>query len=400
MSAQQTLEQAKVLKEDNDAQNEYIVLINKRVRALKKKLQNIGYIETRLANKEEINADQKGVLASKDSTVKALTEIEAIRNQFLQYFASQEKEKKQPAPEPAPVQAPAPKIPPGEETRGILRLLHIARLFDLNIPGGAEVRGLFFAEQARNGRSVVKGDQDIDALFPLCSIIFNSPPVHHDNAVAVALKFLNESEEEFLNKVTFKHLKTVYNEIIASRVFLGIPEQPQAPAEPAKQEPAPTETKPQEEVKPSEVAAPAPEQQAQSQESKPEEQDDGEEGGETGEEQTGQQQFQEGRPQRDGKPFRGRGRGGRGGRGRTGSFRGDKGERGDRQDRGERQDRPERQERGDRGDRGDRSDRGDRGERRGRGGRGGYENRENRGSFSSDRKPRPQQGQSPSQTRP
>ena len=83
-----------VNKDDQLAQNEYIIIMNKRIRALKKKLTNINSIEQKIAKKEKINQDQQQLLQQKEGLQKFLTEFEAIRNQMVQAYEKVSRSKK------------------------------------------------------------------------------------------------------------------------------------------------------------------------------------------------------------------------------------------------------------------------------------------------------------------
>jgi hypothetical protein len=69
-------------KESESSQNEYVLIINKKLRAVGKKLSNIAYIENRVAAGSEINVEQKQILKSKDTYVKLQTELEGIKAQI------------------------------------------------------------------------------------------------------------------------------------------------------------------------------------------------------------------------------------------------------------------------------------------------------------------------------
>jgi hypothetical protein len=71
---------------DNQSQNEYIIIVNKRIRALKKKLSNVEYIEAKVAKNEKITTEQQQVLQTKDYVQKTLGELESLRNQFVAVF--------------------------------------------------------------------------------------------------------------------------------------------------------------------------------------------------------------------------------------------------------------------------------------------------------------------------
>jgi hypothetical protein len=75
-----------VTKEDQSTQNEYITLINKKIRALKKKVQNIEAIEKRVAEKQPINPDQSKLLESKGTVTKSLKEFEGLRDNFVEIY--------------------------------------------------------------------------------------------------------------------------------------------------------------------------------------------------------------------------------------------------------------------------------------------------------------------------
>lgn len=66
-----------------EAPNEYIKLINKKIRSLSKKVNNIANIEKKVESGAPINAEQQQVLANKENTVKALKEYEELRGQMM-----------------------------------------------------------------------------------------------------------------------------------------------------------------------------------------------------------------------------------------------------------------------------------------------------------------------------
>jgi len=158
--------------EHPDSQNEYVTVINKKIRALKKKVKNIQEIEKKVANKEPINAQQKDVLANKESSLRTLQEYEAIRTQFLKIESEeaqkQEQAQKQPTPAPQPVQqqqeTQTHKEVVDERSHVILllKLVQASKLLDPSQVHGIEARQTLLVEKA--GSKTIADNADFDKI--------------------------------------------------------------------------------------------------------------------------------------------------------------------------------------------------------------------------------------------
>jgi len=116
-------------------ENPFVVLVNKKIKKVAKKMQRITALETQLASSKEkvqINEDQKKLLENKEATQTMMKEFEELRTQMLKLLGDQGKEapgsgkaekkdakkkekakKKKEAKEsaPAPAQAPSTSAP-------------------------------------------------------------------------------------------------------------------------------------------------------------------------------------------------------------------------------------------------------------------------------------------------
>lgn len=206
-------------KEDHSTQNDYIILMNKRIRALKKKCQKIANIEKKDQN--SINSDQKKVLETKAITTANLQELETLRDQFVEIFNSEEKKKVPVIIEKQVTVVEIPKIVESKESQiyRLITLLHASQVFDRTRPEGAEARTKFFEEF--NGKSrAAKTDTDIDNIFFLLSDLFNNTI---DKATDIATKFVSGTNEEFKAGLTYQYLKQVVEELVSSKLFYGEP---------------------------------------------------------------------------------------------------------------------------------------------------------------------------------
>jgi len=203
-----------VTNEDQSTQNEYISIINKKIRALKKKCQNIANIKEKIAAKVAINPDQQKLLASSEQVIRSLNEFEAIRNQFVEIYNNEQKV----VPKEKPKQAHENKNEGNDAISSVVTLLHVTQIFDRTRAEGVEARKAFFNE-ASSKSSLIKDDTDIDSVFYIMHCLFRTP-------ISVAIdhgqKFAFENESEFAPNMTYKNLKAIVNELSSSYIFKGI----------------------------------------------------------------------------------------------------------------------------------------------------------------------------------
>jgi len=199
-----------VTQADQSTQNEYIITINKKIRALKKKSQNIDNIEKK--PKEGRNEDQRKLLESKEQIIRQLNEFEAIRDQFVEFYNKEEKAPK----EQKPIENVKATNEGNDAISSLITLLHVTQIFDRTRPEGIEARKAFFAE---NKATTIKTDADIDNIFYVMHSLFGTPLA---KAIDLGQKFAADSEEEFNRGVTFKHLKGIVTDLSNSYFFKSI----------------------------------------------------------------------------------------------------------------------------------------------------------------------------------
>jgi len=200
-----------VTNEDQSTQNDYIIVINKKIRALKKKCQNIAYIEKKLVAKEEINPDQKKLVETKDQIIKSLNEFEALRNQFVEIYDAEQKGGKD-----TTTQTNGEQKQDDQSISAVVTLLHTSHVFDRTRGEGVDARNSFFTEIAGKPNVTVKADADIDNIYYLITAIFAN---NLNSAIDISQKYANASEEEFAPGVPFKYLKNVVADLAASSEF-------------------------------------------------------------------------------------------------------------------------------------------------------------------------------------
>lgn len=97
-------------------ENAYLVPIQKRLRALRKKLERIVVVETQQASGKQLQEEQRVLLSSKPHIVAALHDMEALRSQMEAIALSQTSSAAASASEPAPEPVCEPSAPePFEE---------------------------------------------------------------------------------------------------------------------------------------------------------------------------------------------------------------------------------------------------------------------------------------------
>jgi len=297
-----------VTNEDQSTQNEYISIINKKIRALKKKCQNIANIKEKITAKVAINPDQQKLLASQDQVIRSLNEFEAIRNQFVEIYNNEQKV----VPKEKPKQVHENKNEGNDAIRSVVTLLHVTQIFDRTRAEGIEARKAFFTE-ASSKPSLIKDDADIDSVFYIMHSLFRTPIAA---AIDYGQKFAFENETEFAPNMTYKHLKAIVTELSSSYIFKGISSGSQEQKnEEQSQDQSNVQEEQQQEVAPEhqEAITEQHEEQSQVQPEHVEEQVAQAENGEHHVETEQDEGYQT--TERKGRGGRGRGRGGRGQRG-------------------------------------------------------------------------------------
>jgi len=290
-----------VTNEDQSTQNEYISIINKKIRALKKKCQNIAYINEKIAAKVAINSDQQKLLATQEQVIRSLNEFEAIRNQFVDIYNNEQKALK----EKSKFSVQENKNEVNDAIRAMITLLHVTQIFDRTRSEGIDARKAFFTE-ASSKPSLAKDDADIDNVFYVMHTFFGTPL---SAAIESGQKFAADSDAEFApTGLSYKHLRAIADELASSYIFKGvssgIPEQKVDVEEQTHQEPQQPEV--------SEPQNVIPDQQESTENQIQQPQQDAQENGEHQVETEQDEGYQT--TERKGRGGRGRGRGQRGGR--------------------------------------------------------------------------------------
>jgi len=203
-----------VTNEDQSTQNEYISIINKKIRALKKKCQNIAYINEKIAAKVAINSDQQKLLATQDQVIRSLNEFEAIRNQFVDIYNNEQKALK----EKSKFSVQENKNEVNDAIRAMITLLHVTQIFDRTRSEGIDARKAFFTEVSSKP-SLVKDDADIDNVFYVMHTFFGTPL---SAAIESGQKFAADSDAEFAPGLSYKHLRAIADELASSYIFKGV----------------------------------------------------------------------------------------------------------------------------------------------------------------------------------
>jgi len=304
-----------------EGQNEYIIIVNKKVRSLSKKMTKISDIEKKQKTGAAINDEQKELLKKKDNTAKSLKEFESLKTQFLKVYNQEEKAQSK-------AKKKDDKKEKGEladQLRPLIDLLQVSSLLS-----GPDTRAKIEQEQRISG-------EELQSVVQLAALI--SQRQTSDDALNHAVKFLNQSEDVATVGRTYKKIRDNLDALRSTSLF--------PKSQPAAQEqvtPASESVKETVGVFTEFPSSPEPTHEdvtEQTEKSELVEVDGSEEGATTQELEEGSAETTEtGQDAKEGgfqnRPYRGRGRGGRGGRGVRG----------------------------------------------GRGGRGGYYNRDNRGGDS------------------
>jgi hypothetical protein len=183
------------LKEED--KNEYIKIINKKIRSLSKKVTKVAEIEKKMQTGSAINDEQKQLVAKKDQTAKSLKEFNSIREQLSKVHLQETKAKKK--------EERKEKGEAGEQLRSVVDLLQVSSL-------------LASSPNVHSALSGVVQSQDLQAINTFASFITHRQlGSTSDAAVDSVAKFLNQSEEAVSGTgVTYKRLREQLAVILAS----------------------------------------------------------------------------------------------------------------------------------------------------------------------------------------
>eukprot|EP00027_Filamoeba_sp_ATCC50430_P012001 CAMPEP_0168570068 /NCGR_PEP_ID=MMETSP0413-20121227/16521_1 /TAXON_ID=136452 /ORGANISM="Filamoeba nolandi, Strain NC-AS-23-1" /LENGTH=383 /DNA_ID=CAMNT_0008602661 /DNA_START=93 /DNA_END=1241 /DNA_ORIENTATION=- len=225
-----------------EPQNEYLLIVNKKIRSLNKKLQKAAQIEKKLTEGGKVNEEQQGLLKSKPNTEKQLKDFEKIKKAMLSIHQAEEEKQQGSAQQQQQRDAEAK----ADATRALVHLIHFAAAFDATTPEGNNTLRNFLAEQDQqraSGNTVkINNESDIHVLISLANAI--SKRQSGVNSVDHALKYALASQEVYGSGVSYALLREQVAELASSAFF-----SPQVPVEVHQQQEQPVdEVQPTEEL--------------------------------------------------------------------------------------------------------------------------------------------------------
>eukprot|EP00741_Cyanophora_paradoxa_P022654 tig00021493_g21879.t1 len=229
--------------EPQDSSNPYVSVLQKRQRALRKKLEKLTSLSEKQAKGGSLNADQVEALNSKSKTDSLLEEVTAIIA-LLEPIAKEEKKKevvvekpapvvekpaekpKEVPPPPPPVAPPKPESLVPEQLARLLRVLFAASVFDLASPSGRDARAFLLAEneakRAQGQKVVIQSDAEFEALDQFSKLLRGYAREGEDlssaiqKAVIHATKLIEKNDGNAAGSVSYKALLSYVDEIFGS----------------------------------------------------------------------------------------------------------------------------------------------------------------------------------------
>lgn len=210
-----------VVASKSEPENDYLAYLNKRIRAIRKKLNKILLVEEKLAKNQKINDDQKSILGEKSYLEKLAKEFEDLRQHFSKLYLAEiaAKAKQLEKQEPVLQEEKKVEVESREIVRRLVNLFHAVNLFNLNLPNGESPRVPYLHHI--NETSAISSEADFDGLNYFISLInglIHDTP-ESDFAQRVerstdhAFSFLEGKDEEVFNGVTYHHIQSQIAEI-------------------------------------------------------------------------------------------------------------------------------------------------------------------------------------------
>lgn len=195
--------------------------IQKRIRAMRKKLDKIERLEIQMREGKSLNPDQIQTIENKGVCKLALVELEKLMSIVVEVEAEN------------PVVSPEVAIPASPEvsTDGvmeILKLFYAARFINAKVPGGTQNRESLLAELGTQIRK-----EELDSLqFMTARIDGSSNPFALSEGLASSLeqsaeharRFLAKSQDAVSPSMTYERISEIVNLLVNSSVFRGVPE--------------------------------------------------------------------------------------------------------------------------------------------------------------------------------
>jgi len=204
--------------------NEYLTLVAKKIRSLKKKMTKIEEIEKK-ATTSVINEQQRKVLDNKDNVAKSLEEFESLKAQMLKTYQQEEKIQRRLAKRKTETTSKEKQ----QSVASLVQLVHLTQL--LRGEDSAQHVPLFFAEQERvrssGGTTLVTSEIMLDSLSLFANSIFKASSnlsefkQNVEKAQEIAQNFLAQNEEEAIPGFSYKVLSEHTKEIYSSPFYLA-----------------------------------------------------------------------------------------------------------------------------------------------------------------------------------
>jgi len=204
--------------------NEYLTLVAKKIRSLKKKMTKIEEIEKK-ATTSVINDQQQKFLDNKENVAKSLEEFESLKAQMLKTYQQEEKIQRRLAKRKTETGSKEKQ----QSVASLVQLVHLTQL--LRGEDSAQHVPLFFAEQERvrssGGKTLVTSEIMLDSLSLFANSIFkassnlNEFKQNVEKAQEIAQNFFAQSEEEAIPGFSYKLLSEQTDEIYSSSFYLA-----------------------------------------------------------------------------------------------------------------------------------------------------------------------------------
>jgi len=204
-----------VKESSKEEENVYVKLVDKKIRALSKKLNiNIANIEKKVSAGAKINEDEQKVLANKVNILKSLKEFEDLKSQ-MKVQANQEEKPQKKSKRKGDSESKQEEKP---QIQALIELFHVCDFLNKSHDGG-KLRNALLAQRKTEGKSLVISESDIDGFFKVAQLIQSSVS-GIDISSEHVVKLLGHSEEEVYPGKTYKHLRLQLTEVVSSPLFL------------------------------------------------------------------------------------------------------------------------------------------------------------------------------------
>jgi hypothetical protein len=211
------------------------VVVNKRIRGLRKKLDAIQTIEEKIKKGEVINPEQKEKISSKPVVVTLMQELQKVEQEFQKIASEAANQAKPEAPAPVVVETPAVLVPEPvvqvvdnshSKVEDLLKLFYAAKSTSSKNPMGELNRGSvlkigeFSAEEFNSLQFLVSQMDGSAYTFSATSGL----PEGYEKSLSQCKLYFDRATEVVVDKVTFARLGELVDAVFASELFVSAPE--------------------------------------------------------------------------------------------------------------------------------------------------------------------------------